>query len=625
MASQSIGTFYGYSNGSAYGRYNCTLYWDNVTRSGKNVTIHNPRVVMTKTDTDKYTVNRIAGYAAIGDQVVKNNVTLNAYQTQSPNSITFSLGTTTVQTTGTSVGIYVALASTGGSSNWNNFQSTPLEWSGNIACPAANPTYTVKPTITNIQETSLVINRGSADITSNFYYRAKGASSWVKLTAASTTLSSLTPNTDYEFEFKAENASLTNLYTLANNISVKTLQYPYIEKVENVNIEVGGLQKLSLYNPLGRTVSIFMTHETRTGTIIYEGSTNQKTHSFNIPEEASCLALGADKTSGNAKYFCEYNAYIVSDQDGAYKITEAAFKPTWDETKIEKIFKYKDGNDAIVAITEDDQNLIQGYSQLYYGVDYEQFPAQPSLGSAIDKYQISINNGVFIDIPNSSATPNINSDLTIPANAINIAIEIKAIDLRGYESNVLRKTLKVNPYKIPYGSIEVYREGGYGETIHLIINPIWSINENNIGQATYKYGANGGVLSNETHTTSFNTPIVLPGFDNESNFNFEVILTDNLGNNSVPITGSLGIGEPILFIDAGDNITGVGVNCFPETKGLYVKGDAVFYNTTTAKENLIVEQNATIRGHLNVGSHRRQYFERDGKPRTGWFYTGGNQ
>ena len=75
MASQYLGTFYGYSNGSAYGRYNCTLYWDNVTRSGTKVTMNNARVVMTKTDTDKYTVNRFAGCASINGTSIHYNTT----------------------------------------------------------------------------------------------------------------------------------------------------------------------------------------------------------------------------------------------------------------------------------------------------------------------------------------------------------------------------------------------------------------------------------------------------------------------------------------------------------------------------------------------------------------------
>lgn len=624
MASQNIGTFYGYANNNPYGRYTCVLYWDSVTRSGKNVTIHNPRVVMTKTDTDKYTVNRIAGYAVIQGQVVKNNVTLNAYQAQSPNTITFSLGTTTVQTTGTKISLYVAIASTGGNSNWDNFQSTPLEYGLDIACPAANPTYTKKPTITDIQETSLVINRGETDITSKFYYKQENASSWIQLTAASTTVSSLSPNTTYKFQFKAVNNDLTDLETQTDSISAQTLQYPYVSNISNADIEIGGNQILTIYNPLGREVSIYMTHDTQAGAIIYQGKTSGTSHTFAIPEEPACLAIGKDKVQGTAKYFCTYSSHTVTEQAGIYKMNEAAFKPQWDETNFDKMFKYKDGNANIVNITQDDQILVQGYSLLYYGVDTNTYPAVPSLGSEISQYQININHGQFSNIT-SSGTASVNSGYTIPNTATNITIELQAIDARGYKSNKIVRVIKVEPYRKPYGSIEAYRDGGYGDLVKLIIHPMWSINDNNVGSATYAYGVNGGAEGDAITTTSFNTEILLPGLDNEANFNFVVILTDKLGNSSEKIEAVVGIGEPILFIDAGDSVTGVGINCFPESNGLYVKGDAVFKDTAIAQQDLIVKKNSTIEGHLNIGSHRNQYFERNGQQRTGWFYIGGNQ
>ena len=620
-----LGVFHGYADNNAHGRYNCTFYCDGVTREGKNVIVHNPRVVMTKTDSNLYTTNRIAGFASIEDIVVKNNTTLNPYNTQSPNTITFSLGTTTIQTTKTTVGIWVEIASTGGSYDWGNFQSTKLAKGVTLECPPANPTYTTKPTITNIQETSVVVNRGETDISSIFYYKYEGVSDWTVLSNANTTLSSLSPNTDYNFEFKVVNAELPELETSGDKIAIKTYQYPYVSGVSNTEIEIGGDQTLTLYNPLSRSITVFMTHETQNGTVIYQGTTQSKTnYIFKIPEEAAGQAIGATKTEGNAKYYCKYNNIVVAEKDGVYKTSESAFKPVWDETKIDSLFKYKDGNDIIVNITENNQTLIQRYSQLYYGINYNTYPAIANGGSNIAKYQISINHQPFVDVSKSSTSADINSGFTIPENAINITIALKAIDSRGYQSNILTKVLKVDSYNIPYGSISIEREGGYGETVHLTINPVWGINKNNAGSAIYKYGINKNNLDKQGTVTTFDTPVILYDLDNESNFTFEVTLIDALGNSSIPIVGSLGIGEPILFIDVGDETTGVGVNCFPETKGFYVKGDAVFHNTATAKENLIVEQNLIVNGYLNAGSHRQQYMERNGKPRTGWFYIGGN-
>lgn len=137
------------------------------------------------------------------------------------------------------------------------------------------------------------------------------------------------------------------------------------------------------------------------------------------------------------------------------------------------MFKYKDGNAGFVdEITKDDQMLVQEFSQLFYGVNYSKYPATTKYGSAIQKYQISINHQDFIDIPNSSATASIDAGLVVPAEAKNITIQLRAIDSRGYISNTITKILRVETYSAPYGSIEVEREGGYGETISLTIRPI---------------------------------------------------------------------------------------------------------------------------------------------------------
>ena len=625
MASQYLGTFYGYSNGSAYGRYNCTLYWDNITRSGTKVTMNNARVVMTKTDTDKYTINRFAGCASINGTSIHYNTTLKAYQTQSPNSITFTIGSPSTTTTGTSFNFYVAIASTGGSSSWGNFQATPLEWSGSISCPSANPTYITKPTITNIQETSLVINRGTTDISSKFYYKRSGTTTWIELTATNTTISSLTANTSYTFDFKVANATDASLTTTTDSITAKTIQFPYIKTVGVENVIIGSMQTLTLHNPLGRKVEILMTNGTQDGTIIYSNTTTGTSHSFTVPIEAACAAIGNSSTIGSAVYYCKYLENIIQTKTGTYQTTESLFRPSW-TSNINEIFTYKDGNEDFVnTITKDNQILVQEYSQLFYGVNYNDFPAIASYNSPIKTYQISINNEDFIEIPASSTEPNTDSGLIMPADARNITIAVRAIDSRGYKSNILTTTLNVQPYNAPQGSIEVYREGGYGTTVHLIIHPVWGINSNNIGTATYAFGKNGGVIGTTTSTSSFDTIIPLANFDNEASFTFEVILTDKLGRSSNPIYGSIGIGEPILFIDVGDGVTGIGVNCFPETKGMYVKGDAVFQDNAFAKQNLTVEQNAKVYGYLEVGSHRRQTMIRNGEQRTGWFYTGGNQ
>lgn len=623
--SQSLGTFYGYANGNPYGRYNCYLDWDGTTRSGSTVTLVNPVLRMTRTDAEKYTVNRIATriYVAGSEITSSSGYTLNAYNSQAPNPITYAFNNRSITTNSTSFTVRIIIASTGGNSGWTNFQSTNLDTTVTISCPSAYPTYTTAPSITNIQETSLVINRGATDITSKFYYQRSGTNTWTELTAASTTITGLSPGTSYTFKFKADNATDASLSTPAADIAKTTYKYPYITGISTADINIGGTQKVTLYNPLSRSVTVYMAHNKVGGTTIYSEPTSSTSLTFTVPVTAACAAIGASNKSGTAYYYCQYGSNTVSTSlTGTYKTLDS-FKPTWDRQMIE-FFTYKDGNDSFVeSITKNNQLLVQQKSKLFYGVDYANFGATSAYSSTIARYEISINNGAFTTIPSSSTTATIDSGFTIPSDLRSVVIAVRAIDARGYVSNTLSKILSIEEYAAPQGTVDVYRIGGYGTDVALTISPIWGINGNNKGTAKYSYKKDGGSYSSEVTTTTFNTPITFSNMSNESSFTFKVVLYDSFGRASSEFYCNLGIGEPILFIDTEQ--VGVGVNCFPEGKGLHVKGNSIFHDTLSAEGNINANASVIVKEAVEVGAHRIMKMTRNGQVRTGFFYTGGNQ
>lgn len=138
MASIEIGTFYGYANGNDYGKYTCYFQYDSITRSGSSVTVNNARLYMYHNDTGyQYTTNRIAYRAGIGGSQtnIANNITINSYNTHSAGSYNLPLGSPSTTATTTSFNFYIAVASTGASSGWDNFQTTVLEWNGTLTAP----------------------------------------------------------------------------------------------------------------------------------------------------------------------------------------------------------------------------------------------------------------------------------------------------------------------------------------------------------------------------------------------------------------------------------------------------------------------------------------------------------
>lgn len=621
---QSLGTFYGYANGNAYGRYNCYLDWDGTTRSGSTVTLVNPVLRMTRTDSEKYTTNRIATriYVAGSEITSTSGYTLNAYSSQAPNTMTYAFNDRSITTNSTSFTVRIIIASTGGSSGWTNFQSTNLDKTVTISCPSAYPTYTTAPTITNIQETSMVINRGATNITSKFYYQRSGTTTWTELTQASTTITGLNPGTSYTFKFKADNATDASLSTAASDITKTTYKYPYITEISTADINIGSSQKITLYNPLGRSVTVYMAHGAVNGTTIYSESTSSTGITFTVPVTAACAAIGASNKSGTAYYYCKYGSVAVTTSiTGTYRTLDS-FKPTWDRQMIE-FFTYKDGNtDFVNTITKDNQILVQQKSKLFYGVDYTNFGAASAYSSTIARYEININNSGFTTIPSSSTTATIDSGFTIPADLRSVVIEVRAIDARGYASNTISKILSIEEYNAPQGTIDAYRIGGYGTDVALVISPIWGIGDNNKGTAQYSYKKDGGAYNTPVTTTTFNTPITFANMSNESSFTFKVELFDSFGRAGGEIYYTLGIGEPILFIDTEQ--VGVGVNCFPEGKGLHVKGSSMFHDSVTTNDNINANASVIVKEAVEVGAHRIMKMTKNGQVRTGFFYTGGN-
>ena len=621
---KSIGTFYGYANGSKYGRYTCTLYWDNVTRKGTQITMNNAYVEMTRYST-AYTKNRIAGKAGIGGSQtnIANNKTLNAYGTQSPATIKFDLGDPVLTTTGTSFNLYIAIASTGGSSGWENFQSTILEATVDISCPSANPTFITKPSITNIEETKLTLNHGTTDIESLFYYKESKNTEWIEMTSSTLILNGLTAATEYSFDFKAVNKTSTDLGKEVSKITATTYQYPYIKNIEKDNIVAGNSQNISLYNPLKRNVSVFMTHETMEGAVICGDDTSETSISLLVPIEQAGLTLPADSLSGTAYYYCQYNDIILSSQNktGTYSIDKSSpIAPVWENVNFQQLLLYKDGNENVVNITQNNQKLIQKHSKFYYGVNYNQYPATSNYGSEIEKYQISIDGGDFIDITASSNSANIYG-IDISEDMISLRIKLRAIDKRGFISNEIEDSISITPYFKPKGNVVAIREGGYGETINLTINPVWAINSNNTGIASYTVQKDEEAEGNIISTQRFNEVISLTNYSNDSSYIFRVTLTDAIGEKSDILIATVGQGVPILFIDSAQ--VGVGVNCFPNGKGLYVDGETHLKGKVEIDGDATIK-NAIVTGYLLSASHRNQTFNTSsGEQRSGWYYEGG--
>ena len=86
------------------------------------------------------------------------------------------------------------------------------------------PTFTTEPSITNKTETTVTVNRGATDISSNFYWSTNN-STWTKFTATTATITGLSPNTKYTIYIQARNSNNEN-YKATKQLSVTTYAMP---------------------------------------------------------------------------------------------------------------------------------------------------------------------------------------------------------------------------------------------------------------------------------------------------------------------------------------------------------------------------------------------------------------
>lgn len=216
---------------------------------------------------------------------------------------------------------------------------------------------------------------------------------------------------------------------------------------------------------------------------------------------------------------------------------------------------YADTNSATIAITGDNQKIIQNNSIVQLT-----FTSLAALKYAtLKKIQVTIN-GVPVaqNLSGSSA-----SNVTISFGKINVSSDINAeIVLTDSRDNTtaMSVSIDVEAWSKPSAIITCARINNYEDDTQLNVNAdISSLNGNNVATIQYQYKqADGSTWSSLTTiqdevTTTFS-------IDNTEEWNVRVIVADLLGSATYNLTVERGI--PIVFFDRLKK--SVGINCFPQ-------------------------------------------------------------
>lgn len=404
--------------------------------------------------------------------------------------------------------------------------------------------------ITNITETSVVVKWATSEKRTSTYYSFDNGTTWTGSATHGESLGSdgksgtfnilnLNANTAYNLKIKIKRTD-NDLWTESGQKSFTTYNYPHCTSAPNFTI--GNAVKIDFYNPLGRSIewqilgadNSVIAGNTATGTsytgINGEGSVNNLYKS--IP----------NAKSGTYKVKVTYDGKVSTKTGGTYSIKG-------NEVPTINAFTYFDNKSSIVAITGNNQHIVQNYSTLVAQVG----SATANKGAGgISKYVVECN-GITKE-GTSAGNYNLGS---INSNT-NVNLKLTVTDTRGLTAS---KTITVTilSHGAPNAVVTLERLNNYEDETYLTVDgSVSSVNGKNTMAIKYRYKVSGG--SYGSFVTIGDRAKQTLSLDKNNVYIFNVVVADAFGS-TYDAEHTLGKGVFPLFIDTEKS--SVGVNCFP--------------------------------------------------------------
>lgn len=222
---------------------------------------------------------------------------------------------------------------------------------------------------------------------------------------------------------------------------------------------------------------------------------------------------------------------------------------------------YKDANTATVAITGDDQVIIQRQSDLQVSF----VAATPQKGATITEYSATF----------AGVTKTASSAGTLDFGKVDVSSDMplvfSATDSRGLKTSTTL-TVKVEPWWEPTSTIELKRKNNFEPETHVTANAWYaSLGGKNDVTITAKYRKAGSSNAWSTITLANGVESTVT-CERDYAYEWQITTADKLGSTTQSLT--LGRGIPTFFIDTAKS--SVGVNCFPASNGVLQLGDNAF-------------------------------------------------
>ena len=445
---------------------------------------------------------------------------------------------------------------------WGGVSLGTISNSGSMTLTPIARYANITQTLSAKTETTATIKWVSDATVDYIWYSTNNGSSWTGInvpdgTNGNYTISGLSPNTTYQVKTRVRRKD-SQLTKDSSALAVTTYAYPYANSMPSLTI--GDKLTIGIFNPLGRSVTVNIlgadnsqiSNDTTAGTAItgYNGETVVNRFYASIP----------NAQSGTHKVKVTYGSIVTTKTGGTYKVNPNVCAPSIGSVA------YEDTNNAAVALTENNQDIVRNQSIVKYTASG--LSAQKS--ATVRACKVVVNGNTYnLTVSGSSATGgNAAIDSGTPLEAV-----FTVTDSRGL-TGTKKITVNMLDWSNPTAILSILRQNNYySETDIKVDANFASINGNNAVTITYEatnvknkssdpaLTANGTLQDNVTAVAVLN---------NDYAWNISIRIVDSFGGTTT-YRAYISRGIPIIFFDR--LLSSVGVNCFPkDEKSLEVDG-----------------------------------------------------
>lgn len=407
-------------------------------------------------------------------------------------------------------------------------------------------------------------------------------------TAQSYTITGLSPNTSYTLKVRARKYS-NYVYGTTSNVSFKTYGGSLINSVNTVTADASTVS--IAFNTTVYNSDVTHTLELKNGSttiLTFSGiSVVSGNNTITLSSSQRTTLLNAMSTIKSFTGTFVLRTYVGSTEIGSGTSRTATVQTTaTNSAPTFSGFTYQDGNSTTVAVTGNNQILIQNKSSLMITCS----AATAKNGASISSYSVSAGS-----VSKSSTSTSINVGL-IP-NSGTVPVTVTAIDSRGYSKSVTVNVTVLAYNDIAFTQYSGRRENEIENTIQVAIQgaltalTVSSVNKNTLVTLRYRYKETSSSSWSTWYNVTSAASVTSSGFtynnnylvslDSEKSWHIEFNASDKLTSDTIRLTIHQGI--PLISYRPKK----VGINTKEPRAPLELDGDIIIRDDSIARDYVV--------------------------------------